>query len=226
MPRPPRDLDDLLERARRLEGRAIREVAHALGRSVPRDPVHAKGIAGEVVELALGATAGSTDQPDFAHLGIELKTVPLDEGGHVRESTWVCALDLAEVEHEEWPRSRVWRKLSRVLWVPVEWRPGLEPGERRIGTALLWSPSAEEEALLRADWLMLLGRIAVEGIEAISAHQGEALQLRPKAASSRVQVESIGPEGAVGSTVPRGFYLRARFTEAVLWQLARAGRRG
>jgi DNA mismatch repair protein MutH len=214
---PPETIEELLERARALEGLSVGELARRLGRPCPRDPLRGKGQAGELLELSLGANAGNQDQPDFQNLGVELKTIPLDEAGHVRESTYVCYLDLDRVHHEEWERSRVRRKLRRVLWVPVEHNPGGAPADRHLGTAQLWSPTGEQEAVLRADWTEIVGRIAVGDIEAISAHLGQALQLRPKAPNAAARVEAPGPEGEILFTVPRGFYLRARFTEAILW---------
>jgi DNA mismatch repair protein MutH len=214
---PPRTIDELLARARALDGLTVGELARRLGRRPARDAVRGKGQAGELVELALGANAGNQDEPDFQNLGVELKTIPLDRAGHVRESTYVCYLDLETVQSEEWERSRVRRKLQRVLWIPVEWTPGGPPADRHLGTARLWTPTEEQEATLRADWLQLVGRIAVGGIEEISAHMGQVLQIRPKAPNAAARVEALGPEGEIILTVPRGFYLRARFTEAVLW---------
>lgn len=197
---------------------SVGQLAQQLGRHVPADPVHGKGLAGELAERCLGATAGSADQPDFVALGVELKTVPLDDAGRVRESTYVCALDLGRVEHEEWEASRVRRKLARVLWLPVQWSPGAPPAGRHYGDPVLWSPDADEEALLRADWIELIGLIAVGGIDEVTAHIGQALQIRPKAASGAVRVEAAGPDREVLETIPRGFYLRARFTEQLLWR--------
>jgi DNA mismatch repair protein MutH len=197
----------------------VGELARSLGRSLPRDPVRAKGAVGELLERALGADAGNLDLPDFQDLGVELKTIPLDAEGRVRESTYVCYLDLDQVERAEWESSRVRRKLQRVLWFPVEWNPGGAPADRHLGTARIWSPSPEQEALLRGDWFELVGRIAVGAIDEITAHMGQVLQIRPKAATGSVRVDAPGPEGQLLATVPRGFYLRARFTEQVLWSL-------
>jgi DNA mismatch repair protein MutH len=217
-PRAPRDEDELLRRARALAGQTVGQLARRLGRRVPADPAHGKGLAGELAEQALGATAGNLDQPDFTALGVELKTIPMDETGRVRESTYVCALDLKQVQREEWEASRVRRKLARVMWLPVEWSPGAPPAGRHYGNPTIWSPDTEQERLLRDDWIALVGRIAVGGIEEITAHMGRALQIRPKAADGSVQVEVAGPDGEPMLTVPRGFYLRAAFTEEVLWR--------
>lgn len=108
------------------------------------------------------------------------------------------------------------RKLACVLWVPVQAAPRSLP-ERHIGTPRLWRPSPAQEALLRADWELLMGRIAAGGIDELTARDGEALQVRPKGRDGRVRAAGLGPDGEALSVMPRGFYLRARFTESVLW---------
>ena len=175
---------------------------------------------GELLEVALGASSGSQDQPDFRDLGIELKTIPMDALGRVRESTFVCAIDLETVEREEWAQSRVLRKLRRVLWIPVAAAPGLDPAGRELGQALIWSPSPEQEAILRDDWHLLMGEISVGGVEQVTAHLGQALQVRPKAANASVRVEVMSEQGIPVPARPCGFYLRARFTGALLWDLS------
>lgn len=220
---PPDSIPELLQRAEGLCGLKAGELARRLGEPLGSDPVRTKGRIGEIVERALGAHARNLDVPDFPHLGVELKTIPLDRAGRVRESTFVCAIDLSRLEEETWERSRLWRKLRRVLWVPVEAGPALAPAERRLGRPFLWCPDGEQEATLRADWTLLIGRMAVGGLEEIDAHMGTALQVRPKAAHGRVRCEASGPHLEPIRTVPRGFYLRARFTETVLWALSSVG---
>ena len=216
---PPRTETELMARARDLCGLTAGGLARRLGVRLPSDPIRAKGKVGELVERALGATAGSQDQPDFEELGVELKTIPMDALGRVRESTFVCAIDLETLEREEWASSRVLRKLRRVLWIPVAAAPGADPASRELGRALIWSPTMEQEATLRADWHLLMGELALGGVEQVSAHLGEALQIRPKAANAAVRVEVMSPEGIPVPTRPCGFYLRARFTADLLWDL-------
>ncbi|MCA9667705.1 MAG: DNA mismatch repair protein MutH [Myxococcales bacterium] len=214
---PPLDVDELCFRARGLDGLTIGELARRLGVTLPDEPRRAKGVVGELVELALGATAGSLDLPDFPQLGVELKTVPVDEQGRVTESTYVCAIDLDAIQHAEWRGSRVRRKLACVLWMPVQAAKQAILSERHLGTPLLWRMRGEAEAAIEADWRALVGRIAVGGIDEISAHLGEVLQIRPKARSASERVVVRGADGVKVETVRRGFYLRAAFTEAVLW---------
>jgi DNA mismatch repair protein MutH len=210
---PPRDEAELVARARALGGCALDTLARAWGVRVDGAPVSTKGKVGELVERALGATGGAAATWDFPALRVELKTIPLDPRGVPRESTFICAVSLLDAERAEWETSWVRAKLARVLWVPI----GLgADGSKRIGQACLWSPSAEQQGVLKDDFDEILGRIGAVGVEGLSARVGRWLQLRPKAAHGRVRTRAPGSDGGLVETVPRGFYLRARFTRAIL----------
>lgn len=207
---------ELLARALRLEGKTLVDLARLAGTPIPGRGTHHKGRVGELVERILGATAGSSPRPDFPEIGVELKTIPVDASGRPHESTFVCSVSLADADCAEWETSVVRVKLARVLWVPVTGHPALPAAERRLGRPLLWEPTPEQEGLLRADFEEIMGRIGAGGIEEISAHVGRWLQLRPKARDGSERTLSFGPDGERIATVPRGFYLRARFTRALL----------
>lgn len=204
---PPASLDELTQRAAALAGVSIDELASRAGFEVHGEAVRTKGKVGELLERVLGAT-GVGAEVDFPGLGVEMKTVPF-EGGRVVESTFVCALPLMDADRAEFESSWVRRKLARVLWVPVHER-------QTVGKALLWSPTAEQEGALKDDFNEIVGRIAIGDIEDLSAHVGRYLQLRPKAATGSVRTQAPGRDGELVSTVPRGFYLRAKFVEGIL----------
>ena len=103
-----------------------------------------------------------------------------------------------------------------MLWIPIDGRREVPLAERSVGTAFLWQPTADEEAQLRHDWQEHMDKIAMGQVESITAHQGEVLQLRPKAANSRVLTDAIGPNGEKIQTLPRGFYLKTSFTGAII----------
>lgn len=203
-------------RAENLAGLSLGQVAAQLGVPVPPDLRRHKGWVGQLLELALGADAGSRAQPDFRGLGVELKSLPVDERGRPLESTFVCSIELREIGSVEWSQSRVRAKLSQVLWIPVDGRRHCPPGERRIGTPLLWRLEGEDEAELRADWEELAGLIGRGETEAITGHLGRFLQVRPKAANSRVRRVALDGDGVPYSELPRGFYLRSQFTARLL----------
>ncbi len=203
----PSSIEELLARAKKLAGVRVGELASRVAFVVDGEAVRTKGKVGELLERALGAT-GSGAQMDFPDLEVEMKTVPL-EAGKPAESTFVCALSLMDAERAAWETSWVRKKLSRVLWVPIHER-------ETIGEAVLWMPTAEQEAALKNDFDEIVGRIAIGDIEDLSAHVGEYMQLRPKAATGSVRTAAPGRDGELVSTVPRGFYLRAKFVGAVL----------
>lgn len=212
----PADLEDLAARLRVLGGMTLAELAFALGEWAPEGGLRTKGKVGELLERALGATGGPHAEVDFPGLGVELKTVPLDARGRVRESTFVCSVQLLDAERAEWSASWVKRKLSHVAWVPIADDASGDPALRRIGAGWLWRPSGAQERVLSEDFEELMGAVGVGGIEAVTAHRGRWLQIRPKAASGRSRTVAFGPDGERIETVPRGFYLRARFTAALL----------
>ena len=213
---PPRSEAELLARADAFAGRALGDVAADLGLRVPATTRRGKGWTGTVIEHALGASAGSLPEPDFRLIAVELKTIPIGAGRRPLESTYVCTVPLAGDAGPSWRDSNVWRKLARVLWVPFEGDRGIPLPARRIGAALLWSPSPEEEAALASDWETLMDRVVLGRVEEISAREGEYLQIRPKAANAAARRRAIGASGAWETTLPRGFYLRASFTAAIL----------
>jgi len=215
---PPHSECELLTRAQALAGLSLGKLAQELGLAVPKQQLYAKGWIGELIELKLGANAGSKPEPDFIELGIELKTLPINHLGKPRESTFVCSINLNEERTIAWENSTVWRKLRRVLWIPIEASPTIPLAERKIGMPLLWSPNPEQTQILQMDWQELTTMISFGQINQISAKLGRYLQIRPKAAHAKSLCWGLNEYGEPMLTLPRGFYLRASFTEQILKQ--------
>lgn len=212
----PQSESELWQRACKLAGKSLASIAQELDIAVPENLRVEKGWLGQLLERALGAGSGSLAQADFPELGIELKSLPIALNGVPTESTWVCVADLTPSSACTWENSLVYEKLKKVLWVPVQDVDDIPLAERRVGSAILWTPNETQMAALRTDYLELTERIAMGEIEAISAHHGQALQLRPKAANRKVLTEAIGPDGFRIHTLPRGYYLRRQFTYQIL----------
>jgi DNA mismatch repair protein MutH len=218
----PRSEQELLARAWEVAGLTLGELGARVAVEVPDESVRGKGVAGQILEKMLGASAGSRAEPDFVGLGIELKTIPLDANGQPKESTFVCSISLAAMADTDWERSTVLKKLSKVLFVPVEAASKTPLRDRRVGRAYLWAPDANEQQLMRTDWERLAEMIAAGEVEQITGHLGRVLQVRPKAPHGKSRRRAPDEEGAVQWTMPRGFYLRPAFTEAVLTRLRAA----
>ncbi|WP_261640913.1 DNA mismatch repair endonuclease MutH [Erwinia mallotivora] len=213
---PPENEAQLLERAQCLSGLTLRELAQRACLTLPPDLRRDKGWVGTLLERHLGATAGSKPEQDFAGIGVELKTIPIDAQGRPLETTFVCVAPLTGNSGVVWQTSHVRHKLARVLWIPVEGDRGIPLGERRVGSPLLWSPNQQEEMQLQQDWEELMDMIVLGQVERITARHGEVLQIRPKAANNKALTEGIGENGQPIMTLPRGFYLKKTFTAPLL----------
>ncbi|MCI7480357.1 DNA mismatch repair endonuclease MutH [[Pasteurella] aerogenes] len=212
----PQTEQALLERAKQIAGLTLGELAAELHISVPPNLKRDKGWVGTLIEIALGASAGSKAEQDFSHLGIELKTIPINAAGKPLETTFVSLAPLVQNTGITWENSHVKHKLSKVLWIPVEGERQLPLAQRHIGAPILWQPNARQAQQLRQDWEELMEYIVLGQLDKINARLGEVLQLRPKGANSRALTKGIGPHGELIDTLPLGFYLRKNFTEEIL----------
>ena len=214
----PKTTEELLSRAQAIAGLSFGELATQLDIPVPPDLKRDKGWVGMLLETALGATAGSKAEQDFRHLGIELKTIPINAQGYPLETTFVSLAPLIQNSGVNWQNSHVRHKLSRVLWIPIEGSRSIPLAERRIGTPILWQPSEQQERQLQRDWEELMDYIVLGQLDKINARLGEVLQLRPKGANSKSLTKGIGKNGEIIDTLPLGFYLRKAFTHEILQQ--------
>ena len=212
----PQTLEQLLSQAQSIAGLTFGELAAELHIPVPPDLKRDKGWVGMLLETALGATAGSKAEQDFSHLGVELKTLPINAEGYPLETTFVSLAPLVQNSGVKWENSHVRHKLSCVLWMPIEGSRHIPLRERHIGAPIFWKPTVEQERQLKQDWEELMDLIVLGKLEQITARIGEVMQLRPKGANSRAVTKGIGKNGEIIDTLPLGFYLRKEFTAQIL----------
>jgi len=183
---------------------------------VPKNLNKEKGWIGLLLERALGASAGSKPEPDFPHLGIELKSLPIDRNGKPLETTFVCVAPLTGLTGITWQNSHIKNKLKKVLWIPVISEREIPIEQRIICSPFLWSPSIKENNLLAQDWQELTDMIVLGEVEKINGKYGQVLQLRPKAANSQAKTKAFNKHGQPFMTLPRGFYLKTSFTHQLI----------
>lgn len=205
---------ELLERCRKIEGISFAELAAKL--QIPLPFTQAKGWVGLTAEKFLGSNAGTKPLPDFQDLGIELKTLPCNSVGKPAQSTFVTSISLLTIHKETWLTSQCFKKLKRVLWLPVEAGPRIPLSQRRVGRGFIWSPNKSEIAILAADWNELTFLVNTGHLEQINGKIGRYLQIRPKAANAKELCYGYDDEGNKVLTLPRGFYLRCKFTAEIL----------
>lgn len=211
---PPLSEAELMQRCQQIAGKTVGQLAQLCQIPVPANLRRHKGWLGNLLEQILGADAGNQAEPDFVALGVELKTIPLNSRGEPKESTYVCTVSPRAAAETHWQTCWLRRKLNKVLWLPIEADNDIPLVDRYIGQAILWQPSKQQEMTLQQDWEELMEIMIAEG--AVTAKLGRYLQIRPKAANSRVITRQIGHDGEVEWHHPCGFYLRTSFTQQIL----------
>ena len=93
---PPKNIEELLDRCTLIAGLTLGQLAEQCQLQLPANLQREKGSVGQLLELVLGASSGSKAEPDFPHLGVELKTLPVDRFGKPLESTYVCVAPLTD----------------------------------------------------------------------------------------------------------------------------------
>lgn len=198
----PQTEEQLMHRVNTICGMTINELANQLRIPIPNDFKRAKGFAGQIIELALGATAGSKPIQDFPNLGIELKTIPINKYGLPSETTHVCIIQQDKICGQCFENSNFLNKIKKVLWLPIEGDKDINYSERHIGQGFLWTLKGEEYNNLKTDWEEIMEEISVNGIEQISAKLGVYMQVRPA--------------GKINNVKQYGFYLRKEFTTPII----------
>lgn len=169
-----------------------------------------KGWIGILLEKFLGIHIHNKPEQDFSKIGIELKTIPIDIFGRVLEDTFVNTISLTKNNCLEWKNSYVCKKLSRVLWIPIE-KNNISIFKNRIGKPLIWSPNIQEKKKLKRDWEDLMDMIALGKINSINNQHGDILYLRIKGNKNKL-TNAINEYGEIIKILPRAFYLRKKFT--------------
>lgn len=214
----PNSTEELLSRCNDIAGYSLSELAELANIPLAENLRKNKGWVGQLIEWHLGATAGSKPEQDFKHLGIELKTIPIDQQGKVLETTFICSAPILNTSKLTWENSNVCNKLSKVLWVPVQGERNIPLGERIVGNGFLWAANDHQASLLAADWNELMEKIALGQIESITARDGQVMQLRPKAANGQCLTDAFGEDGSLIKVRPRGFYLKKNLTQSIINQ--------
>ena len=208
---------ELINKAQALVGLTAEEIASQLDISLPVSRIKGKGWMGQAVEKLLGATAHSKPLPDFINLGIELKTLSVNLDGKPKESTYICVAPFPTIE-TNWEDSIFYLKTRKILWVPILSDSNLSLDKHRILSPFLWQPSAFIDAIFKQDWEELTEFLNIGQAATLTAHRGQFIQIRPKAAHSRVRNPILDEELQPNHTVPKGFYLRRHFVLDLLAQ--------
>ena len=215
---PPLTKAELVQRLQRLIGRSLGELAALAQVPVPTGMMGAKGFAGQLIELFLGANAKNLPVPDFMELGIELKTLSLNYDLSLKDSTFICMADLKAERFTPFSQSALYHKLRDLLWVLVLAPTELPLAQRPILGFCFYQPSPQELAQIEADYNEFNELICSGRSTQITGAMGTIIQLRPKALNSQITTQVRDERGNFVATTPKGYYLRAEVTRKLIAQ--------
>ncbi len=195
-----RTVDQVMSRARQLEGMTFREVLdlgiHPDGVVREYNSRRYKGGMGNLLEERFfGYRANSDREPDFAEAGVELKATCIDRrknGSEVAGERLVLTMIPYD---EEMPEglydSHLWHKCRRMLLVWYRRDRGRDPYDQEIAHAYLYEPPEADLRVMERDYALIAGLVrsgrADELSESLTSYLGACTKGANAAKSMRDQ---------------------------------------
>jgi len=185
-----------------------------LAQVVGRQWKQGKAAAAQIVRTLVGERSHGRSG-DFLRFGVELKTVPVDQWGHVVEAMSFPAFVHEELIYEDWESSDLLGRLNRVLIVPIHRGRRATLDEMRLGHPFFWSPSEADLAGIRKEWERFRSLIAAgQARELPKASETRFIHVRPK--GRNVLDRDPAPGGF--DVIKKSFWLNQRYLETILME--------
>ncbi|WP_168892811.1 MutH/Sau3AI family endonuclease [Enterobacteriaceae endosymbiont of Plateumaris pusilla] len=204
----------LLLRASLITGHYLINIAKWLNYNIPINLNKDKGWIGKLIELyLLGNKQKNTFNQDIPQIGIEIKTIPIDEKGNTINDTFICSFPLINKKVFIWNKSKLYKKLSKILWIPIITKSKNTPLSMRvIGKPIIWKPSKKDYKKLYNDWIGLITLFISGNIENINYYNGTILVVKTKSKKNKL-IKTINKDNNIILTKSRAFYLKKNFTK-------------
>lgn len=215
---------EVLEYAKKLRGKRLRDVLPASGRVAESKPGD-KGAVGQLVERAFGLARSSEQRPDFGNAGIELKVVPLKRSSRSvrsKERTSVTMIDYGALVDETWHTAKVRKKIEKILFVFYYHVDKGNPLDTVIEETVLWIPQGELLPQLRSDWSVVRKKVLDGLAHEISEGDGRVLGAATKGAGGGKLVDQ--PRNQAVRAKPRAWALKPALT-TWLYEEKRSGKK-
>ena len=190
-------------------GVPFKELARALGMSLPKEAKKRKAVGGDIAEALLDIAKNSIPDADLAALGTEVKTIPLNTLSRPREWTKIKAFNPeATLAQPDFRTSSLFGKLRAILFVPIMKTDNDKPDYWYLRPPFLWLPTEAQLESLEADYRTL--RDAASNIMGLFAGRaGRHLTINTSDTNTASKPES---------EKRRAWWLKAKFTRQVCEQ--------
>lgn len=218
-----RTFKELLERVNAVQGVPFAELAAAHGITWSAEPARNKGLAGRIVEAAMGIEANPRAEADLTYLGLEIKTIPIGEDLKVLERTKVTMLNFQDVHDQPFEGSTVEHKLRSIIFVPIVKFDLEQPEHWYIRSPFIWFPSNAAYAQLKRDYEAVRALLQEGKVDSLSSERppkGQGVFLTPNTAGkdSRDMTAYYLDESRTKrvQTKRRSWMLRKEFTTQII----------
>jgi DNA mismatch repair endonuclease MutH len=182
-----KSIDELLEKAKWLEGKTLAEITEAVKKSDNISRVITKGDVGYVVEKGFfGIDKNSETEPDITHLGVEVKTCPLKFNKDrtrlsVKEPLSLNIINyMEEYKNNDITQSSLYKKNKKMLLILYIHDKEKKRSEYIIKYVFLWEMDDKVLNELKPDYMIIINKIREGKAHEIHQKNNKFLTLCPK----------------------------------------------
>lgn len=208
--------NQLLKFLKYLNNFTLGDIAFRLSIALPNNLRKNKGFIGKLIENFLGLRVNNKVQQDVPNLGVELKIISLVDRYTPSGNISICSVPLIKNTGLTWKYSYFYKKIKKILWVPILKDNSGFIKNYKIIYPFLWTPSYKDLKILRQDWEECMDLVVLGQVENIHSKFGQFLQVSIKSKNKRTCTKGIGKFGEVILTNPRSFYFRKNFISSIL----------
>ena len=160
----PKNIDSILDYARKLIGKTLRDSTDAPDTLQNALANEVKGKFGQYLEkYYFGIENNSESKPDFEAVGLELKTNPLKKlrKGKIsaKERVVLNIIDYMNIINEEWDKSHLLSKNEFILFVMYLYENDKNFLDYIIKYVKPWKIEGEDREIIRQDWEKIVKKI-------------------------------------------------------------------
>lgn len=140
-------------------------------------------------EEYFGIPSNSSPEPDFAEIGLELKSTPMKQrkNGYfvAKERLVLHMIDYNSVVDEEFLTSSLMKKIGKILLISYVWNPNQDPLDYLIEIVKTWKIPEEDLSIIEQDWQTIVGKVRAGKAHEISGSDTLYLEACTKGRDSR-----------------------------------------
>ncbi|QJC37911.1 hypothetical protein GJU03_02050 [Enterobacteriaceae endosymbiont of Donacia bicoloricornis] len=175
-----------------------------------------KGLIGKLIEFYLiGKKHNHKSNQDIPYLGIEIKTITINLNNKIINDIFICSLPLVNKNVLCFYKSKLYNKLSKILWIPIIRDINIPFFKRKIGKPFFWVPTINDKIKLNYDWNNLIKLLILGKIKNINSYNGYILSIKNKG-NKKSFTKTINHLGKIISIFPKALYFKKKFLNSLL----------